>query len=102
MPRYADSTQMLMNTTFTLDSEPAGNFLHSGSVTIHGLRCLSYIFPFLGSVGLLHTLGQRQAQLGFPARLLCSESCRSLERPNLDLFLSSMLPRLLISASLSD
>jgi hypothetical protein len=55
-PPNADSTPTLMNLTFTLDSSPAGNFLHSGSATNHGFQPTVTVFSRGGLSDSTHTL----------------------------------------------
>lgn len=51
-----NSTPTLMNLTFTFDSEPAGNFLHSGSVINHGFQSTVSVFSRGGLSGSTHSL----------------------------------------------
>ena len=45
-----------MNLTFTLDSEPAGNFLHDSSATNHGFQPRVAVFSQGGLSDATHTL----------------------------------------------
>ncbi|KAF8494377.1 hypothetical protein F5888DRAFT_654714 [Russula emetica] len=55
-PPHADSTPTLVNLTFTFDSEPAGNFLHSGSATNHGFQSNVSVFSRGGLSDSTHSL----------------------------------------------
>lgn len=55
-PPNADSTPTLVNLTFTFDSEPAGNFLHSGSATNHGFQPTVSVFSRGGLSNSTHSL----------------------------------------------
>ena len=55
-PPNADSTPTFMNLTFTLDSEPAGNFVHNGSANNQGFQSNVSVFSRGGLSGSTHTL----------------------------------------------
>lgn len=57
IPPNADGTPTLMNLTFTLDTEPAGNYLHtSGPATVHDFQSNISVFSRGGLSDSAHSL----------------------------------------------
>ncbi|KAA1466903.1 hypothetical protein DENSPDRAFT_876904 [Dentipellis sp. KUC8613] len=55
LPANSNSTPTLTNLTFTLDNEPAGNFLHFGSDSASGFQPNTSVFTRTGLSTALHT-----------------------------------------------
>ena len=55
-PPNVNSAPTLTNLTFTLDSKPAGNFVHSGSATNQGFQSTVSVFSRRGLSNSAHTL----------------------------------------------